>query len=30
MFGLRSPIKDAYVSVVELTKGRISFNPNPL
>jgi hypothetical protein len=27
---VRPPINDAYVSVVELTKSRVSFNPNPL
>jgi hypothetical protein len=27
---VRSPINDVYVSVVELTKSRISFNPNTL
>jgi hypothetical protein len=27
---VRPPTKDAYVSVVELTKSRVSFNPNPL
>jgi hypothetical protein len=24
------PTKDAYVSIVELRKSRVSFNPNPL
>jgi hypothetical protein len=27
---VRSPIKDAYISVEELTKSHVSFNPNPL
>jgi hypothetical protein len=27
---VRPPTKDAYVSVVELTKSRVAFNPNPL
>jgi hypothetical protein len=27
---VQSPTKDAYVSIVELTKSRVSFNPNPL